>query len=296
MYKPAYSQNIDFNIQSTAFNIEDVSSLMLVLKYNEQGLSVAVADPDSQACMVLEHHTFDPAANDTSLIVRLQNIWSKHIFLNAAFWKKVLLVPCHTDFVFAPTRLTDDETAEDFLKLNSSFNPEKSFADCQHLEAFGASCIAAMSRELHKWFSDIYGEEKLTWMHSNAALLQALDRYIDTDSGNEIQSDSLFLQVNGNLATLVLANPGQLRFINSFRINHLQDLLYYCLLVLDENGLEPAKTSLFCWGSVGEEFYSAAGQHFQQVNQGNWPGFLAFTNEFDEAPFYDFDFFGAVIR
>jgi len=291
---PNYPNSQEFEIKSASFSIDSIADYLLILKLYSQGITICVIEPSSQNCLALEHYPFHKADSPTGLIVRLQNIWNKHSFLRASFWRKVILLTSDRQFTITPTEYFSTNAATDLFKLNAAFNSETQELHYHHVEAFGSTCLSSADMNIVNFLKDFYDEELLEIAHSHTALLHALHRYLEGEPALEAEGH-LFLQVNGNLATFVHASPNKLHFINSFEADTVANLIYYTLLVIEELGLKPMDTKVLVWGNTAEGFTQKLAQHVAAVQKGEKPKFIGFTFEFDEVPDFDIDIFGSIL-
>jgi hypothetical protein len=282
----------NFSHISPDFQAEQISSYRIALKVFDTGVVFLVLN-DENRCLAFERIGFDKAPSVTGLTVRLQNVLYHHNFLRAGFWKEMHICLVSQQFQVVPDAYFHEEMASAYLQLNSLFDPSLATASVSTFSDLGIAYCFGVSNELKDWFTEIYPNTQCFFTHQGLCFLKALK----TEMGTEALEQTLFVHADDGVANFVVfSESGKLKFYNSFTFQNAQDLLYFTLLVLEENNMQPAQTKLQYWGADTHDFpfESLAKEYIRSIAYGQRVGIIRFSFHFDELPEYSyFDLTGA---
>lgn len=276
----------DHSIKDDAFDVNLIAEYSLFIRIHRQAIGVCVFHMAEKRCLLLEHFTFEPTATTGQLIDYLADIWTQHSFLNAAFWKQVVVSFAHLQFTTAPSDLVFPENQAELLRFNTSLKPTERVATNEHA-GFQLTSLFAVPEKLEQWFREVYPNTILSLVHPTAAFLRgitSLQRVADTDT--------LFLHIYADQLMVCYLRKERLYYINTFEASSAKDFLYYILLVMEELGVRQEKSRLVVWGNVrpNDERLVLVKNYVSSLSLGKRPMHLKFTSPFDTHPtHYDFD-------
>ncbi|MBX2840243.1 MAG: DUF3822 family protein [Flammeovirgaceae bacterium] len=280
-----------YNLVDQKFDINLLSQYKLLIKLHKTGVTVFVVDSSNSRCLALEKYQYEPALSDNALIVSLQNVWSNHNFLNAGFWKEVIIIPSDLKFTFVPTELLSTELkAVDYLRLNAPVNLANSLVKQVNSSDYKTTCCFSVGKSLQEWVNSYYPTINTKIIHNNTCFLWGLFKL------NQGKKKRLFLNVEGDIVTVVSLDGKNLRYINSFEFHSESDFVYYIMLVIQELDIPAKEVDVKVWGSLDEEanYIPELKKYIKQVQMGVRPSGLKFNYQFDEIPeFHNFDLLGA---
>ena len=223
----------------------------------------------------------------------MQNIWAHHAFLNAGFWKEVILVPANIDFTFVPSSLVNNEIrAVDYLKLNCDFNLEESIVKQFKLNNLQVTCCFTLSKSLMEWMTSYYPTITTKIIHNNCCFLWGLLKSKLLASSQS----TLFVNTEEDLVTIAALNGQKLNFINTYQFQNEDDFVYYIMLVLEELKIPVNESQVKIWGDLDEESecLPKLESYVDKLELGRRPLGLKFNYHFDELPeHYNFDILSA---
>lgn len=146
-------------------------------------------------------------------------------------------------FTLIPNRLFQPSAkAVYFRHLSSDVSREDLLLE-NHLSRLPATGVFPIDKGLHFLFSLHYPECKL--LHFSSAFIESvLSMPVATNRPR------LFVYVQDSYALLTLLDGSQLKLHNYFSLSGENDLLYYCLLVMKQFGLNPESDPVYLSGQI----------------------------------------------
>lgn len=87
-----------------------------------------------------------------------------------------------------------------------------------------------------------------------------------TENGKgEPGNSSLYLDITEEQLAIANYNGGKLRFFNTFKASDVNDILYYCIFVVDQLDMKPDYTTLMISGNCPAGDFQRLGEFFQVV-------------------------------
>ncbi|WP_020526283.1 DUF3822 family protein [Flexithrix dorotheae] len=280
-----------YNLVDQNFDINLLSQYKLFIKLHKTGVTVFVVDSSNSRCLALEKYQYELALTDNALIVSLQNVWSNHNFLNAGFWKEVVVIPSDLKFAFVPSELLSTEIkAVDYLRLNAPVNLANTLVKQADSPDYKTTCCFSIGKSLYEWVNSYYPTISTKVIHNNTCFLWGLYKL------NQGKQKKLFVNVEGDIVTIVSIDGKNLKYINSFEFHSESDFVYYIMLVVQELNIPAKEVELKIWGSFDEEsdYIPELKKYIKHVQLGKRPTGLKFNYQFDEiSEFHNFDVLSA---
>lgn len=182
-----------------------------------------------------------------------------------------------------PSALYRKEYAGSYLALmRGSSLPAHEFAQAYAHGAEGFLSVFNLEHPLADYFSEVYPLQPLTFVHQTSALVQAtaaLDRH-------SLATDTVYLYFEDEFVTILSRKKHQLRYCNRFGYKQVQDLVYYILYILDEQGLAPEKVNMVLYGEITPfaEAYTELSRFLPALSFGQPPPGLQLAAEFSDLP------------
>ncbi|WP_381504906.1 DUF3822 family protein [Spirosoma flavum] len=231
----------------------------------------------------LNDYTFPSLLTDRSMTTILPDVFREHPVLSAGPWQEIRIGVNSPSFTLIPTPLFRKEYAGSYLALmRGSALPAHEFAHSFDHEAEGFQSVFNLEHPLADFFSEVYPLQRLTFVHQIGALIQAtadLDRYALTP-------DNVYLFFEDEFTTIICRSAHQVRYCNRFGYRNVQDLTYYILYVLDEQGLNPDLIHVSLYGEITPfaEAYAEISRFLPHLLFGQIPPSLLLSPEFNDLP------------
>ena len=108
-----------------------------------------------------------------------------------------------------------------------------------------AHLVFALPKAWEDWTTQLFSSSEITWICNQSGLIEDGIKLSILMTGSicmaQIENDHLFIGAFSN---------GKLLFFNRFKYKSENDLLYFCLLVMEETGLSPESSKFFLAGSL----------------------------------------------
>lgn len=276
-----------YKIKVPAFDVNLIAKYDLYIQLHINRLNICVFDTEGNQCLLFESYDFNEIDSDASVLDCLKAIWESNHLLTSGFWHKVICVHSNRDFVFIPYEHYNEEAAHNYLMLNCQF--DKNAHDLQHIKHYelDAVCYFPVNKAIDAWFNEQYKNIAIQHAHFNSCFLHGL-------LANECNKISI--SIHPELMSIALLENKQLKFINSFPYDNINDILYFALFVFDELKVSTEDTPVVVWSNEDEldEVTGLLRKYIRSVEVGERPGSLVFPEEFNELPAYiGFDLFSA---
>lgn len=234
--------------------------------------------------MALEAYDLpDPALGWQAHIDHLEELVHEHEYLSARYWGSVRMLFQHDCFALLPEGFgTQEGQAMDLLRLNAQ--PE---ADARprrdHLAV--VDCMWALPPALERWADGYLQDMPHDRWHAHSALLQGALSLQPADH-------TLLLYCYAQQCVILSLQGGSLRFLNSFRIQGEEDLVYYLLFALEELGIPARDAQVMLWRTPDAlpDPAPLLRRYVGKVRSGQRPEGLAVPHAFDQTPASSTDF------
>lgn len=284
-----YQEFLQYELKDPQMDVNLLSQYQLVINIADTGIVFFINDVASNKCLAIEKYKFSSPATTENLTMNLQNIWASHPYLNAGYWKRVVLLFSNLKFSYVPKEyIKGDINPEIFSRLNFKLDKGESLAHMR-LDELSTYCYYAVNDELMQWFGEFYPSMITKTAHSTTAFLYGLLTY-------DKKASHIHVNISDALITIANIKEGRLMYVNSFPFTSPDDVLYLCTLVADELKLDTKDIKLNVWGDIttDSDYFTKLKPYFLQVTPGKRPEFLKFSFNFDELEDqFHFDLFNA---
>lgn len=269
-------------IHADSFDPRQTDKSVLCLEVGRDRFQLLVQDKRGRA-LYLEDYMFPSLLTDRPLTSILPDVFRDHAVLSAGPWQEIRIGVNSPSFTLVPKPLYRKEYAGSYLALmRGSELPAHEFAQAYAHESEGFLTVFNLEHPLSDYFSEVYPLQPLTFVHQVSALIQAtadLDR-------RSLTPDTVYLYFEDEFVTIIYRKEHQLRYCNRFGYKNVQDLAYYVLYVLDEQGLTVNTVSLALYGEITPfaEAYTELSRFLPNLFFGQIPPGLQMGNEFDDLP------------
>jgi len=231
------------------FDSSQLSSYRLVMKVGHSLLTSCVFDGGTGKVLCAEKFSYSKALTDNALIVRLQNVKSNHNYLDAKFWKEVVVLVNNSYFSCVPENFFDEDALPEIMNFNQKNLPKSSTFFHSNIAKFHHVIPYAIGSDVVEWFREEYVNEEnntqIRFQHATAAFLEGLAAF------TPLSGTAVNLFADEERVYISLVEGSSLRFINSFEYGgNAASMLYYLLTVLEELKLAPNKTTVKVWGTI----------------------------------------------
>ncbi|QDK83710.1 DUF3822 family protein [Spirosoma sp. KCTC 42546] len=269
-------------IHADSFDPRQTDKSVLCLEVGRDRFQLLVQDKRGRA-LYLEDYMFPSLLTDRPLTSILPDVFRDHAVLSAGPWQEIRIGVNSPSFTLVPQPLYRKEYAGSYLALmRGSELPAHEFAQAYPHESEGFLTVFNLEHPLADYFSEVYPLQPLTFVHQVSALIQAtadLDR-------RSLTPDTVYLYFEDEFVSIIYRKEHQLRYCNRFGYKNVQDLAYYVLYVIDEQGLMIDNVNLSLYGEITPfaEAYTELSRFLPNLSFGQTPPGLILANEFEDLP------------
>ena len=274
-------------IQDVLFEAENLSSYNLLIQISMHNFGVCITDPSQERCLLLENYQFNYPGNASRIIEELNLFFYEHEWLNAGFWKNIIVSTKNTRFSIVPIALFDKQYAASYLDINST--PESKETLFYNKEvSLDSVVVFAMQTTLVDWLNQKYPSKKIKYTHQMSVLLEGI---VGADQSSQ---KKLFACVEKNSLSLVLKQSNTILFCNKFKLQTAEDFLYFTMYTMNVHALNTETTPLVLIGDIDNKSaeYQKIYKYVRKIEFIERPSILKYGYVFDELPeHYYFDLF-----
>lgn len=225
-----------------SFKKENTFEYILSIQVSLNGFSFSVCDPKNNKILVFKSTTLKISSN--TLIARRFKEWiqSEELLLNPFQNTRVIIFG--NKFTLVPRAFHKNDLNSELAHI--LFKESNNFQFAENLVGkLEAKLIFALPNGLNETISEILGQCEI--IHPLKTVINSLP-----DSAN---TNSLVLLFNNNDLYLLLSKNNTLLLANSFRINHINDVVYFVLSTLQQLNVKAKETNLY---SAGKSIFEPA--------------------------------------
>lgn len=266
-------------IKDKDFDVDNLHQYNLQILTGNRDLQVTVTDSVNKKCLLLEDYAISKVKTYKELVAILEGLFDNHHLLKAGFWKSVKVAIKNNKFALVPSKLFDESSLFDYLKLNCKVNKETDqLLYYKHLKSDAVNCFA-VNKQLYNWFETLYPNLEIGYVHQSSPLIEGVLTQLPN-----YPEDTIFLYVDRFKLHVISSRNKKLEYYNQFSIKSFQDYIKYIMLVF--NGLKRSQktTNVVMWGYIGKKstHYNEFIKYIKHVSFGDRPKFLTYSFVFDE--------------
>jgi Protein of unknown function (DUF3822) len=268
-------------IKDDLFDEELIDQYHLLINIGSRDFQILVIEPNENKVLLLEDFVLPGLTSNEELLQILDELFDSHAFLKAGFWKKIKVSVKNQKFVQVPEMLFAEESVVDYLKFNAPMDPSREDYMATPNRKAKAMTVFAVNSDLKDWLNNIYPNNKPTFTHQSAALIEGTMRF--AEGKNETP---LYVYVDRFKLHILACQGDQLLYYNQFPIKQFSEYIKYIMLVMKSLKMDQQSSKVVLWGYVGrnsphyQEFY----KYINNVVFGGEPDYLNFGYVFDEMP------------
>jgi hypothetical protein len=269
-------------IHANSFDPRQTDKSVLCLEVGRDRFQLLVQDKRGRA-LYLEDYMFPSLLTDRPLTSILPDVFRDHAVLLAGPWQEIRIGVNSPSFTLVPKSLYRKEYAGSYLALmRGNALPTHEFAQAHAHDSEGFLSVFNLEHPLADYFSEVYPLQPLTFVHQTSALIQAT---ADIDRVSLVPN-TVYLYFEDEFVTILCRKAHQLSLCNRFGYKNVQDLAYYILYVLDEQGLTTETVNISLYGEITPfaEAYTELSRFLPNLSFGQTPPGLVLDNEFDDLP------------
>lgn len=261
------------------FEAENLSQYELFLAITESSIELMVVDSLKDKSMYFERFAAGHNVSVTETIEALNELMESHSFLQAAFWKRIVIAHDSPHYTLIPASLFDENFVEHYLPAVRS-KEEWDFLH-QYITIADMVQVFAVPANLKKWCATQWGMKAIEQVHATRGLLE-----LNFRKGPTSAEEKMELTVENDLIHVLTKKGNRLVSLNSFHWQVPEDIVYFVLFTMEQLGLSAEKTNLVVRGMLDKssQVFKKLYQYIRYVQIGQRPDFLYYGYVFDELP------------
>ncbi|MBK0404711.1 DUF3822 family protein [Adhaeribacter sp. BT258] len=260
--------------------------LNLYCSLSTRHIRLAVADAQRNKILSLEDYELSTIFSQLQLTEQLNLLADENESLTKTHWNEIRVAIKNQNFTYIPETLFDPSAAQHYLNLHAEpdeFHEEILTYRHPKIEAVS---IFTIDSYLIKWFEETFTRKKLRFMHQTSPLIEG----ILNEHQRSLQKKT-YLYIEQNNLSILLAQDGRLEFCNQFYYASAEDFIYFTLLVMQEQKLNPDQDPVTVWGDLTHDsaLFTILRKYIRNVTLGKKPQNMTFSYKFDDV--FDHRFF-----
>jgi hypothetical protein len=262
-------------IKDDKFNIEYISQYELLLLLNGSTFYTAVIDSLDHRCLFFEEFEL----SETGTISALEELFDEHMFLRAAYWKKIKFSQYNNKFTLIPNGLFVAESAFDYLDLitDIKFGQDK-VLHYKH-ENHGMTSVFSVDFNVYQWLTAFYATKKIVFIHPTSSHIESLLK-VQSNESNEV----IDLCFNSSSFDISYKKNNKLEFCNIFDYSSEEDIIYYLFAVFDSLNVDIRILQCNLYGQIthNSTLFPKIKEIIRSTKFGTKPNIMQFGFHFDE--------------
>ena len=219
-----------------SFDLEKTYEYILSIQVRLDGFSFSIYNPEEKKILAFKSNSLN--ISNSKLIERRFKEWYKGEELLHHPYKKTRLIVFNKNFSLVPVTYYENHSKEDFARILFHNSSRLEYGE-NLVEDLNAKLLFALPEGLNKTIAKTIGE---------CDILHPIKQLIKYLLANKPQP-SLALLFEKQHIYLVAVQNGNILLTNTFKVNHINDILYYTLTALKQLNINPKATTLFCTGN-----------------------------------------------
>jgi len=242
-------------------------------------IRLAIADAQRNKILALEDFELSAVFSALQVSEQLNLLAEENEFLTNTSWNEIRVAVKNQNFTFIPETLFEPAAAQHYLNLHAEFDDANEEILTYRHPKIEAVSIFTLDSYLIKWFEETFTRKKLQFMHQTSPLIEG----VLNEHQRSLQKKT-YLYIEQNNLSILLAQDGRLEFCNQFYFASPEDFIYYTLLVMQEQKLNPDQDPVTVWGDLTHDsaLFTILRKYIRNVSLGKKPQNIGFSYKFDE--------------
>lgn len=215
----------------------------LSIQVGLNGLSFCILDHKSGSVSFFKRMTFETKGTPSDTLNALKEVLSSHTAFAEDF-DSVLVIHQNELSTLVPKALYGEAHNADYLKFNSKIL-RTDFITYDNLESLDMVNVYIPYVNINNYIFDTFGE--FTYKHASSILIETLLHKNISDS------DCMFLNIDGEILEVLVANRKNVKLFNRFEFTTTDDFLYYTLFVVEQLQLDRETIRVKVLGNIKED-------------------------------------------
>lgn len=266
------------NIVDDLFDVEHLHDYTLAILASDKGLRFSVIDIKHNKFLAIEDFVYNFQNSHFSYPLAIDQIFDEHSYLKAGFWKSIKLFVRNAKFTILPVSLFDEKLKKEALSLNCNISSSENINFYKHSSTDIVN-IFAYEKEIFDTIQKIYPNKLIELVHHSSMFFEGV-----LSHSNNHQHVNVFAYVEDNLLTIAVKKEEKILFINNFKFQSANDLLYFVLFVYEEIDLNPEIVPLNLSGDIDKasEGFDKLHRFIRYIKFTSKPQNLKLSYKFDE--------------
>ncbi|GEO04574.1 hypothetical protein AAE02nite_22380 [Adhaeribacter aerolatus] len=266
-------------ITDESFDPQQLHAYNLYISYGRDRVRVGVVDTDRNKFISLEDYQVSHIYTPLQGAQVFNEVFSGHPYVFSPDWHQIKLAVNNHNFTFIPDTLFEADAAADYLSLNCDFDAdhEKIFT-YKHTSIEAVNIFSADKYLTQIWERQLPGKE-LKYLHLTCPLIASLLHY-----GERTSEKRLYAYVQNKSLCLLIMQEGKLEFCNLFQCSTPEDFLYFFVLVMQEQKLNPEHDRVTLWGDLEHDsaLFTLLRSYIRNVQFGSRPPDVSYSYKIED--------------
>ncbi len=231
----------------------------LTIRIALDGFSFVIYSPEKQRFVGIEYYRFQALGNEMQLAAMLDEIIMKQNWVVYPYQQVKVLVD-NLKAIVVPNPLFEEKEKGNYLAFAQPFQ-DNSRIVTDPLKTADATLVYYLSNVLAAKIKDFWANA--TIRHLSSAFIES----ILVGNKNIQQEPVVFVQVRNQAFDMLVLADQKLRFFNTFRFNTKEDFIYFLLFAMEQQHLNPEKTTVQFSGAMesGSEIYTICERYIRHI-------------------------------
>lgn len=257
----------------------ETGPLNLYISLSLRHIRLAVCDAQRNKFIALEDYELNAVFSQLQLTEQLNLLMEEHPFLAGQQWNEIRVAVKNQNFTFIPETLFEPAAAQHYLNLHCEPDEFHDKILTYRHPKIEAITIFTVDAYLEKWFEETFRRKKLQFLHQTSPLIEG----VLCQHERSLQKKT-YLFVEQNYLSILLVQENKLEFCNQFHFASPEDFIYFILLVMQEQKLNPDQDPVTVWGDLTHDsaLFTILRKYVRNVSFGKKPTNASYSYKFDD--------------
>ena len=274
-------------IKDERLDIEHIDQCLLSFFIGEKECQVTIFDKQKQQLLLFENYVID--SNPIDFLNKLHH---DHELVPAGFWQTIHVHIRNNQFCLVPSFLFDEESAYNYIRLNTESNPETDNYGIRQHKPLAATYVFGYLAAIEEWFFEKYKKANINIFHEGSTFLHSIQ-----DQLLKVAKPAIYLNCTSSTLMLAGFSGEKLMIYNQFNAIDLRQLPKMILMSIQQFSQEGQDTPIFLWG-VDDQIKNLKPllqKYFKNLSDGKRPNCIKMNYLFDEIELYEYiEVFGSL--
>jgi len=266
-------------ITDESFDPQQLFAYNLYISYSRERVRFTVLDTERNKFIALEDYKVSHIFTPLQGAQVFKEAFLDHPYVFSPDWRKICVAVNNHNFTLIPETLFEKEAAADYLRLNCDYDPDHEKIFTYKHTGIEAVNIFSVDKYLTQIWERQLPQKEIYYLHLTSPLIASLLHY-----GERTADKKLYAYIQNKSLCLLVMHEGRMEFCNLFQGTTPEDFLYFFVLVMQEQKLNPEQDRVTIWGDLAHDapLFTLLRNYIRNVQFGTRPAGVSYSYKLED--------------